>query len=57
MTVTDHSKGTKYIIWCSPCKQETKIVIHSQRQKPPVCCPFCKGDILVESIRTFPRNG
>lgn len=53
--VTDNSKGTKFKIWCDKCKQEVKMVVMSQRAKAPVCCPFCKGDALVESIETFPR--
>lgn len=54
--VTDHSKGTKYILYCDSCRQEIKVVVHTQRLKSPVCCPFCKGDVLIESVRTFQRN-
>ena len=57
MTVTDHSKGTKFITWCDKCRVEAKIVVHTQRIKQPTTCPFCKGDALVESVRTFPRSG
>ena len=55
MSATDNSKSTAFITWCRECKNEIKITVKHQRTPPPEHCPFCGGDLLVDSIHNFHR--
>lgn len=56
MSVHDKSKGTIYRTYCDTCKEKINIGVASQRQPKPSSCPFCDGDLTLDSVETRERD-